>query len=237
MRKFIWNGANKKGIVTLTGSEARHMREVLRMTVGQETVLCDGAGNDFNSVVEQVGTDFVKLKLRDKLSKNLDPKLNVILYLAHTKGERLDFAVQKAVELGARSIRLFKSERCVTDTGANKMARLNRIAFEAAKQCGGSRLTTVEDAGSYRDVLLEESGALTKLFCYELESTPIREKLSNITESVDVICGPEGGFTPREAELAVEHGWASVSLGRRILRAETAPLVALTILLYESLDI
>ena len=235
MRRFFWDGASDGGFAVLTGSEARHLREVLRISVGHEVILCDGAGRDFSAVTEQIGRDCVRFRLSGEITENSEPKLNVTLFLAHTKGDRLDFAVQKAVEIGASAVKLFRGERCIALTGDGKLARLNRIAFEASKQCGRSRLVRVEDAGTMSDAL--RSGDALKLFCCEWETAPIRGKLSPLPADVSVMCGPEGGFTQEEADAAREAGWVSVSLGKRILRAETAPIAALTVLLYENHDI
>lgn len=234
MRRFFWNGESSDGFVVLMDAEAKHMSKVLRIEIGQTVILCDGNGNDYQTTVEQIAQDAVKLKLGSKILENSEPKLDVTLYLAYTKGDHLDFAVQKSVELGASEIKLFSCERCIAKTSANKTERLNRIAYEASKQSGRSKLVNVSDAGRLSDVLLAAKGL--KLFCYELESKPLRLEIINIPQKVSVICGPEGGFTNNEAIFAVKTGWKSVSLGKRILRAETAPLAVLAILMYQAFD-
>lgn len=235
MRRFFWNGESSDGFVTLVDAEAKHMSKVLRIEVGQTVILCDGYCSDYNATVEQVAQNTVKLKLGDKILENNEPKLDVTLYLAHTKGDHLDYAVQKSVELGAGEIKLFSSERCIAQSSANKTERLNRIAYEASKQSGRSKLVSVTDSGGLSDVLLMAKGL--RLFCYELESKPLRPEIINMPQKISVICGPEGGFTNNEAIFAVKAGWKSVSLGKRILRAETAPIAALAILMYQAFDI
>jgi len=235
MRKFFWNGENQDGAVVLTGTEASHISKVLRIEAGQTVILCDGNYNDYLAAVEHIDRNSVKLKLGKKILEKNEPKLDTTLYLAYTKGDHLDFAVQKSVELGVNEIKLFISERCIAAGSANKLERLNRIAFEAAKQSGRSRLINVSDAGSFSDVLLSAEGL--KLFCYELASQSIRTLITNLPEKVSVICGPEGGFAESEAKSAAEAGWECVSLGKRILRAETAPLAALAIIMYQAFEI
>lgn len=235
MRRFFWNGENQEGTVILTDTEAKHMSKVLRIETGQTVILCDGNGNDFEADVEHIDRNAVKLKLGKKILENNEPKIDVTLYLAHTKGEHLDFAVQKSVELGVNKIKLFQCERCVATTSENKQERLNRIAYEASKQSGRSKLVEIMDAGDFSNVLLSADGL--KLFCYELESKPLRPEIVRMPEKVSVICGPEGGFTQNEAIFAEKTGWKSVSLGKRILRAETAPLAVLSILMYQAFEI
>jgi 16S rRNA (uracil1498-N3)-methyltransferase len=235
VRRFFWDGKNQDGTVILTGTEVLHISKVLRINVGQTIILCDGNCNDYLAVVEHIERNSVKLKLGKKILECNEPEIDVTLYLAYTKGDHLDFAVQKAVELGVGEIGLFDSERCVAAGNANKLERLNRIAYEAAKQSTRSRLVKVSEMGTLADVLLTANGL--KLFCYELANEKIRSAITDMPEKVSVVCGPEGGFTENEVASAIKAGWKSVSLGKRILRAETAPLVALTVLMYRALEI
>ncbi|MCL2080656.1 MAG: 16S rRNA (uracil(1498)-N(3))-methyltransferase [Oscillospiraceae bacterium] len=235
LRRFFWSGEAHNGTVLLTGSEARHISKVLRIEIGQSVVMCDGQCGDYQAVVEQIGNNGVKLRIGERTASENEPALNAALFLAYTKGEHLDFAVQKSVELGAGEIHLFTSERCVAAGSANKLERLNRIAMEAAKQSGRGKLVKVSDSGGFADALTKAGGL--KLFCYEKENISIRAAAGELPEKISIMCGPEGGFTENEAALAAAAGWRSVSLGKRILRAETAPLAALAVLMYQAREI
>ncbi|GHV32283.1 ribosomal RNA small subunit methyltransferase E [Clostridia bacterium] len=237
MRKFFcFDGIDD--VLTLTGTEARHIKTVLRLKIGDAVVICDGAGKDYNAVIREFTDDGVVLEIGAVIQGNREPKLMTNLYLAYTKAERLDFAVQKAVELGAAHIRLFSSERCVAEHSDKRVERLERIALEAAKQSGRSVLTDIKYVGGISNALLyDRNPGVLKLFCYELETAPIRGEFVDLGGEVSIMCGPEGGFSEKEAVFASKTGWRSVSLGKRVLRAETAPIAALSVVLYAAGDI
>ena len=160
--------------------------------------------------------------------------------MAYPKGDKLETVIQKSVELGASRIIPFESSRCIKRPKAEKQekqtARLQRIAEEAAKQCGRSRLPEVTPPVSFREMLNVAKKADLALFCYENEkATTVKEALKSSTkpQSIAVIVGSEGGFSPEEAISAEESGVRSVTLGKRILRCETAPDYALTAISYE----
>ena len=179
-----------------------------------------------------------------------EPSVACGVYIAFSKGDRLDYAVQKSVELGARDIVLFPSDRCVSipDDIPKKIARLQRIALETAKQCGRGRVPEVTAAGSFSAAVEQAARAGLPMFFYECENElhlkqvlerrgggysefGIRNlELQNLN-TVSIVTGPEGGFEPYEAELAQSMGLIAVSLGPRILRCETAPVVALAALM------
>jgi len=179
-----------------------------------------------------------------------EPSVACGVYIAFAKGDRLDYAVQKSVELGARDIVLFQSDRCVSipDDIPKKIARLQRIALETAKQCGRGRVPEVTAAGSFSAAVAQAARAGLPMFFYECENElhikqlleqrgggnsefGIRNSESLSLNTVSIVTGPEGGFEPYEAELAQSMGLIAVSLGPRILRCETAPVVALAALM------
>ncbi|MCL2083956.1 MAG: 16S rRNA (uracil(1498)-N(3))-methyltransferase [Oscillospiraceae bacterium] len=237
MRRFFWDGSQKDGLVELTGSEARHIHSVLRLKPGDGVILCDGGGNDYSAELIRCDAGAAVLTLLGRLDKTNEPACEVCVYLAYTKGDRLEYAVQKTVELGASAIYMFESERCVTHYSENKLARLSRIAFEACKQSGRGKLVGVFHAGDMAAALLHDRRRSLKLFCFERSRNSIRERLASPPGPVCVMCGPEGGFTDAEAIFASKTGWLPVSLGKRVLRSETAPVTALSIVLYEARDI
>ena len=179
-----------------------------------------------------------------------EPSVACGVYIAFAKGDRLDYAVQKSVELGARDIVLFQSDRCVSipDDIPKKIARLQRIALETAKQCGRGRVPEVTAAGSFSAAVAQAARAGLPMFFYECENElhlkqvleqrgggnsefGIRNSELPCLNTVSILTGPEGGFEPYEAALAQSAGLIAVSLGPRILRCETAPVVALAALM------
>ena len=159
--------------------------------------------------------------------------------MAYPKGDKLETVIQKAVELGVSKIIPFESSRCIKRPKAEKAEkqtqRLQRIAEEAAKQCGRAKIPEITSPMGYREMLGEAKAASLSLFCYENEDgSTVKSALPDkIPESISVIVGSEGGFSAEEAALACESGAMSVSLGKRILRCETAPLFALTAISYK----
>ncbi|GHV09850.1 ribosomal RNA small subunit methyltransferase E [Clostridia bacterium] len=237
MRRFFTGEEITKSFV-LQGFEAHHIKNVLRLKPGDSLTLCDGKGYDYNAVIQGFAGDGVLLDCEKPVLNDSEPRIHTSLYLAYTKSERLDYAVQKSVELGVRQIFLFSSERCVALHSDKRLERLRRIGYEAAKQSGRAVLPQVCYLGNIAAALMaERDPAARKLFCYELETRSIRTSLVNLPAKVDIMCGPEGGFTAKEAIFATKTGWTSVSLGKRILRAETAPITALSLVMYEAREI
>jgi 16S rRNA (uracil1498-N3)-methyltransferase len=173
--------------------------------------------------------------------------------MAYSKGDRLDFAVQKSVELGVHEIILFESERCVAVPKdiPKKISRLQRIALETAKLCNRGIVPEVISGGNLSTVITKVSvesaqASNLALFFYECENRlSIKDILEQKllppfkgedceTKSVSIITGPEGGFEPHEAELAISKGISTISLGTRILRSETAPVIALATIMYHT---
>jgi len=172
--------------------------------------------------------------------------------MAYSKGDRLDYAVQKVVELGAHEIVLYRSKRCVAvpNNIPKKNERLQKIALETAKLCHRGIIPKVSSAGDFDIMLgLAADRADLALFCYESEEDlhlksvledyfpPNLAVKATDVKTVSIITGPEGGFEPVEVELAKSKNFHIISLGRRILRSETAPVVALTAVMYQTLNL
>jgi 16S rRNA (uracil1498-N3)-methyltransferase len=170
-------------------------------------------------------------------------QVKVHLYQALPKGEKLDFIIQKSVECGAYDVTLFESERCVVkvkaDAEERKTERRRKIALEAAKQCGRSIIPDIHPTVSFDQMLTNAAKSDLVLFCYEGEGTEalgttLKKIRNEMTISdISIIIGSEGGFSKQEAMMAKERGFMMSGLGKRILRAETAAIVALASLVYE----
>ncbi len=216
----------------VTGGDAAHLGRVLRVAPGDALTLCDGAGFDYDAEVVSVQPEHINLKILSKYTSISEPKLHITSCIGYAKGERMDWAVQKAVELGASVIVPFFSEHCVVKpkNAAEKRARFARIALEAAKQSGRGLVPQVAEAEDFPAVLARASAASRALFFYEAGGQPLPDAVGSEADIL-LITGPEGGFSPREAALAKEAGCVTVGLGPRILRSETAVAASLAAVL------
>jgi 16S rRNA (uracil1498-N3)-methyltransferase len=215
---------------TLSPEEARHASQVLRLTPGTSVELLDGMGGLYRAELVQVSKAGVVARIEAELP-NAEPRTRVTLYQGVAKGEKMDWIVQKAVELGAFRIQPVCFARCVAQ-GQHKAERWQRIALEAAKQCGRGRIPKVEEP-------LPLQAALESLARHEQCLVPWEEERSAALSGllrpdaldIGLIIGPEGGLDPAEMDMLSTCGAVSVTLGPRILRTETAAVAALTMVL------
>ena len=236
-RFFVDPDAIQGDTITVTGDDARHIARSLRMAVGDEVTLSDGLGVEYSCRLTKIRDEECIAEVLSSEKSKREPTHPVTLYMAYPKGDKLETVVQKSVELGASHIVPFESERCIKRPAPEKAekqtARLQRIADEAAKQCGRGILPTVHTPVSFGAMLDMMAKHSLVLFCYEKEdTTTIRAALENATGLSDlaVIVGAEGGFSEKEAAAIVDKGAKCVSLGPRILRCETAPDYALAVI-------
>lgn len=221
--------------IALTADDMRHVRS-LRLRDSETFTVCDGSGTDY--ICRLSGNDGEAIILSSGPTKG-EPSEKVGVYAAFSKSDRLEYVVQKSVELGAHEIILFPASRCVVryddKSLGKKLERWQKIALEAAKQCGRGIVPQVRVETGYEAAIDEASGALIPLYCYELEkSLRLREVLeaSGGIETLSIVTGPEGGFEQSEAEYALAKGMKVITLGARILRCETAPVAALAATMY-----
>ena len=224
----------------ISGDDSRHIARSLRMAVGDEINVSDGECGEYLCRLTRIRDEECECEIIERLDASSESPVFITLCMAYPKGDKLETVIQKSVELGASRIIPFESSRCIKRPKAEKQekqtARLQRIAEEAAKQCGRSRLPSVCAPLSYKEMLAEAKSAELSLLCYENErATTIKEALksANMPKSISVIVGSEGGFSPEEAAMAEDTGCRSVTLGSRILRCETAPDYALSAISYE----
>lgn len=240
MPRFFIAGAPQDGIVTITGDDAHHIARVLRMKPGEALTACDGAGTDYRCVFERSEGGAAVCRVEGAEPSRGEPSVRATLFMALPKGDKMDFIVQKATELGASAIVPFAAARSVSrpdeKSMAKKTARWQKIAREAAMQCGRGAIPTVGACVPFAEAVRRAAALDLALFLYENErQNGVRAALSaERFATVGLMIGPEGGFEPDEAQDAQAAGMRSVSLGSRILRCETAPLAALTAVMYES---
>ena len=235
-RFFVRSEDEKDGVFLLSGETARHISRSLRMAVGDFVTLSDGEGNEFFCRLTAFTEDTVTAEIETRRIGASEMPVRVTLYQGYPKGDKMEYIIQKAVELGVSEIVPFYSEHCVKRPEASRFDKIRerqqKIADEAAKQCGRCRLPSVSSPVGYKEMLRKAAESDLVLFCYEGEDAhPVKAALpEKPPKSIAVIVGSEGGFSLKEAEEARLSGASSVGLGPRILRAETAGLYALSAL-------
>ncbi|MCS7263219.1 MAG: 16S rRNA (uracil(1498)-N(3))-methyltransferase [Armatimonadetes bacterium] len=239
MRRFIVPFRLTKENVVLTEDLAHRILHVLRMKVGDPVVLCDLKGNEWLAEISAVGANSVQLKLVEPISFGHQPKVEITLFQGIPKGEKMDFIVQKATELGIQKIVPMFTKRTVVqlspEKAKSKRERWQRIATAATEQCGGRTVPEISIPTSFKQAVDEASFSDVWLLFYEASEHPLNKAIEfgeNLS-SVAIMVGPEGGFELSEVEMAKRKGAKVVSLGKRILRTETAAIVAVAIVLYE----
>ena len=240
---FVSDNQIENDVVSIIGEDAHHISRSLRMAVGEHITVSDNNVFEYECVLEKFLDGCVQARIESKREFLSEPQVKIHLFQALPKGEKLDFIIQKSVECGAFQITPFESERCVVkvkaDTEERKTERRNKIALEAAKQCGRGIVPCVHPTVSFLQMIELAKEADEVLFCYEGEGTEplgkvIKELRSNAElNSISIIIGSEGGFSLSEVELAQNNGFLKIGLGKRILRAETASIFALSCLTYE----
>lgn len=249
MRRIFIKDILKENI-TITGSDAHHLGRVMRAKAGDKLIVADDVGSVAEMEITGFTADTVELKLNHYIEEQTESPINITVAQCLPKGDKLELIVQKATELGINRVVPLTSKNCVVRYDGKKakakQEKWQKIADEAGKQCGRSRLPEVEEIQPLGEWLktiseLQKSGKALVMMCYENEEqTGIKtllQKVDNNIKDFFVIIGPEGGFSLEEAALAKTLEIPSVSLGRRILRAETAAITAMSIVQYEKGDL
>ena len=235
-RFFVSNAQINGNTVTVTGEDAHHISRALRMAAGEHITVADSTATVYDCVLSEFLPDAVVAEIVAATPAVTEPPCHITLYQALPKGDKLDTVIQKAVECGVAHIVPFESAHCVVRVKAEaeekKQVRRNRIAAEAAKQCGRGILPTVGASVDFSTMLYMADKADLVLFCFEGEDTVsisrvLVEKAPQAGTRIALVIGSEGGFSATEADAARARGFFMVGLGPRILRTETAPIFAL----------
>ena len=223
--------------ILLTGENANHAK-VLRLKAGEEVLVCDGCGNECVCAVTQVGARDVELNVLRRMESQSEAVVQVSIYVAFSKADKLEHVIQKATELGAYEIVAFPTSRCVSRPDekslGKKLERWQKIAASAAEQSGRGRIPQVLTLPSYAAALERAAKADKAILFYENEhSTTLRMTMeAGQATTFSLLTGPEGGLDVKEVEQAEKAGLQVCTLGKRILRCETAPLCALSAVMY-----
>ncbi len=236
-RFFVTEEEFKTDFMVLTDENAAHAK-VLRIRTGEKVLVCDGQGKECVCTVSDISDGLVSLVVDCTQNSQSEPAVKVSIYMAFPKADKLEHVIQKATELGAFEIVAFPSARCVSKPDAKslkkKQERWQKIAASAAEQSGRGRIPEVITLDSYVAALSRASQADTAILFYENEqATTLHMALdAGVGHTVSLLTGPEGGLEMSEVKKAQSAGIKVCTLGKRILRCETAPLCALSAVMY-----
>ena len=211
----------------LTGSEAHHLLHVMRARQGDVVTLFDGGGDEFAARVAPLGRSEVELEIIRQESVDRELPIHLTLGVALPKGDRQRWLVEKATELGVSRLTPLVTERSGEHQSDSSLVKLRRAVIEACKQCGRNRLMEIGEPTPLAAFLSNDAPVALRLFAQPGGTSLgqlLHEHRGAVLGEVAIAIGPEGGFTDREHDSAIHHGWQPVSLGNRILRIETAAL-------------
>lgn len=238
MRRFFFKHI-RKPTVCIRGEEARHILKVLRMAEGDRFILFDGSGIDYPCEIKSTGPDYLEARVGDGILSEKGPDVRITLYQSMLKRDNMDLVLQKATELGISSFVPVIAARCVKrpDDPGKVFSKFEKTATEAAKQCGRSRIPQIGEMTELKKLPDCIKKHELVLLAYENGDITIKNRLQNgRSADIGVIIGPEGGFEPAEVQLLTEAGALACSLGNLILRAETAAIAAVSMVLYEKME-
>lgn len=234
MPKFFENiSLDDNEIFALNEENARHCAKALRSKSGDIITVCNG-GIDYECEIENISGESVNCRVLSHARCAAEPSVSLTLYQCHPKGDKLESVIQKSVELGVYEICPVLSSRCVSrpdlKKSDKKCERYRKIAKSACEQSGRGRIVDVTPLTDFENALKRAENADVKIIFYEGGGKALKNIMENagVYESVAVLIGPEGGFSEDEVESAMSHGFIAATLGKRILRTETAPLAAIS---------
>ena len=237
IRFFVTADELQQESPVLTGENAQHAK-VLRLKAGEQVLLCNGEGKEALCTVSDIGKDYCTVEVLERRESATEASVRVSVYMAFPKSDKLEHVIQKATELGAYEIVTFPSARCISKPDEKslkkKLERWQKIAVSAAEQSGRGRIPQVIVLDCFEKALSRAAEADKPLMFYEHEeATTLHMALSNGEFStVSLLTGPEGGLEESEVDQARAAGLQVCTLGKRILRCETAPLCALSAVMY-----
>lgn len=231
MARFFITG-KPMDIMVLSGEDGRHIARSLRMRPGERLTLCDGAGTDYLCEITAIDREeMVQVQVLETMQSVGEPTVKVTVYQGLPKSDKMEWIAQKSVEAGVTRLVPMMTERCISRPDGKAMVkkgeRWQKIAEEAAKQCGRGMIPEVAPMTDFRTALVEASRKGPVIFFYEGGGASLRQLVNDDTKQVSIFIGPEGGFAEEELALAKSYGAQIGSLGTRIFRTETAATAAL----------
>ncbi|MBO8434565.1 MAG: 16S rRNA (uracil(1498)-N(3))-methyltransferase [Tyzzerella sp.] len=241
MPRFFVSPENINGeTITISGDDAKHIKSVLRMREGEGITVCDCLGTDYECKVNSFVDREVIVDIVSKSLSDTEPNTKVTLFQGLPKSDKMELIIQKCVELGIDEIVPVYTERCIVkldkkDKEAKKIERWQKISESAAKQSGRGKIPKIQPVVTFKEAVSMAKNFDGAIIPYENEKDRgLREFVKDFEgKSVAIFIGPEGGFSTEEIELSTNSGIKPITLGKRILRTETAGLCTLSILIYE----
>lgn len=240
MPKFFVKQSNiRDGYIIIDGDDLNHIKNVFRFRVGDCLSLSDGNGMDYYVEILDENSNYINSRIIKKCPTNSEPSINVTLYQGIPKSAKMDFIIQKNVEIGIHEIVPVICERTIVRFNAKKdeekkVERWQKVANEASKQCGRGIIPNVRSPITLKDAVLESTKFDLSIIPYEKEQVnTLKKVIKRDAENISVFIGPEGGFTTYEIDMAIKNNIVPVTLGNRILRSETAAIYTTSIVIYE----
>lgn len=248
MRRFFTEPENIEKNGVLLYEDAGHITKVLRMQPGEKILVFDGTGYEYQAVLTEIDKSCCKAQIIEKTYSALEPRIEAVVFQGIPKSGKMEQIIQKSVELGVHQIVPVAMERCVSKwennkKGAEKIKRWNKIAVEAAKQCGRGIIPLVSAPVDFMEAIKRLQKMELAFFPYEMLGHAGEKNLKALlsekeeVHTIGFMIGPEGGFSDAEAAYAIESGIYPIGLGKRILRTETVASTLLSIIMYEKNEI
>lgn len=241
MPRFFVEPENiKDNIITLYGDDAGHISRVLRSEKGEILTVCDGTGMDYQAEITDISDKEIKLEIKESTFTVSEPSVKITLYQGLPKGDKMELIIQKCVELGVSKIVPVNNERCIVKLDSKKAhkktERWQKISESAAKQSGRGIIPEIGEVISFKNAVQEAAKDDKAAIFYELEEEgglkAFLERDRDNCKTISIFVGPEGGFSVEEVQTALDAGFSSLTLGKRILRTETAGLCAVANILF-----
>ena len=227
--------------IDIVGSDVNHIKNVLRFKEGDKLLIRSGDNVDYECSIASMSDEYIRADILSKDEQGKELPSRIILFQGLPKADKMELVIQKCIEIGVDRIVPVKTEHAVVKLEGKeekKLQRWNKIAESAAKQCGRGKIPVVDRLMTFKEAINEATSLDGAIIPYEKEKeNSLKTFAKNFKgKSIGIFIGPEGGFSEEEISFAIENGVKSVTLGKRILRTETAGLVASVILLYELED-
>lgn len=237
-RFFVNESEINDHTIKVMGDNFNHITNVLRYKVGDEITISDGNGMDYLCIIKAINKDDIITNIVDIISNDAEPSIQVTLYQALPKADKMELIIQKCIEIGVTKIVPVVTEHTIVNISnkeSKKLARWNKIAESAAKQCGRGIIPIVDNVATFKEAIKDSTKLDKVIIPYEREKeNSLKSIIKDFKGSnIGIFIGPEGGFSNAEINLAIDNGVQPITLGKRILRTETAGMVTLAILLHE----
>ena len=237
------NNTNNNLIATIIGEDVNHIANVLRLAIGESLIICNNdTGISYNATISKISQEFIECTLQTEIIETTECPVDIDLFQGLPKSDKMEYIIQKTTELGVKNIFPVEMERCVVKLDSKsenkKIDRWNKIAESAAKQSKRDIIPEVKNIINLENICKNTEKYDIILLAYENEDKhTLKDELQKLDKNkklnIGIIIGPEGGFSEKEVQKLVDSGAKCITLGKRILRTETASLVMLSDIIYE----